>query len=228
MYTVHTNTSSSYIYGATALIGLAGGIGTSKGCKSLPSVSEVHPTHTANIPTDSILPALLIRPSTHPSAHPRSPEPQYIPASIAFLNVAQIGSIVHALAISGSIFQNVAYSNLKAVFASNGLVFAEADVRAAVAGTKSVVFEGLQEDVRAQAIDAIVRAVGSVYSLAITSGALAVVVAVAMRWERLFQVPKPAVEVDVEGKGEEGKKEEVPGERAVHDAEEAQVEKEEK
>lgn len=182
MYTVHIDTPSSYIYGATAILGLGGGIGSSKGY--------------------SILPALLISPSKHHSAHHRSPEPQYIPASIAFLNIAQIGSIVHALAISGSIFQNVAYNNLVSVFGQNGLHFAEADVRAAVAGTRSYVFEQLDERVRKEATGAIVKAIGSVYALALASASLLLVVTAFMRWERLFQKPKAMTEPVVENTAE--------------------------
>jgi hypothetical protein len=184
MFTVHVDTAPSYIYGASALLGLGGGLGTSKGY--------------------SILPALLISPSTHHTAQPRSPEPQHISAAIAFLNIAQIGTIVHSLAISGSIFQNVAYKNLVSVFDQNGLHFNESEIRAAVAGTRSAVFEQLHGRVEEEAISAIVNAVSNVYALALASGALCVVIAAGMRWERLFQTPKVTAEAKIERAAEDG------------------------
>lgn len=169
MFVVSPTTSSSQIYGASAVLGIAAGIGTSK--------------------SYSLLPALLMSPSTHSTAVKRDPEPQYIPASIAFLNVAQIGSIVHSLAISGSIFQNLAYRHLLSVFHQAGLTFVEADVRAAVAGTKSKVFEDLESSVRIEAVAAIVKSISTVYSLCLASSVLLVIASLALRWERLFQQP---------------------------------------
>jgi hypothetical protein len=168
MYTVTPTTSPSYIYGASVLLGLGAGSATSKGY--------------------SVAPALLLSPSKK-SPVKRSPEPQYIPASIAFLNIAQIGSVVHALAISGSVFQNVAFRNLKNVFTDAGLKFTDEEIRGAVAGAKSLVFQELKPDVKKQAVNAIVDSIGSVYALALAAGALLVVASLGLRWERLFQKP---------------------------------------
>ena len=166
MYVVTPATSASYIYGASAIMGLGGGLATSKAY--------------------SIAPALLLSPSKK-SPVKRSPEPQYIPAAISFFNVAQIGSIVHALAIAGSIFQNVAFKNLARVFDEAALKFTDEEIRGAIAGAKSALLIGLNPDVKAKAIEAIVDTISTVYALALAAAALLIVSSFGLRWERLFQ-----------------------------------------
>jgi hypothetical protein len=176
MFVVSSGTSPSYIYGASALLGLGFGIGSAKGY--------------------SILPALLITPSTHRSATPRAPEPQYVPAAIAFLNAGQIGSIVDALAISGAVFQNSAYKNLLAIFKANNIHLDDVDIRATVAGTRSAVFESLTPEVRMQAVASLVKSISRVYAVSLSASALLVVVSLLMRVERLFQKAKDPVKVE--------------------------------
>ena len=103
--------------------------------------------------------------------------------SIGFINIAQIGGIVLALSISGAVFQNTAFGSLTKVLA--GLGFSERDVRSAIAGSKSAVFEGVSEEVRARAIEAIVQAIGKTYMLVVVAGSVALVSAVLMKRERL-------------------------------------------
>ena len=110
--------------------------------------------------------------------------PHDVPASIGFINVAQIGSIALALSISGALFQNLGYSYLSEALGSYG--FPEGALRSALAGVESIVLnkEGLV--VRGLAIDAIVRTIDKLYALVLAAGALTLVCACFMRWEKLM------------------------------------------
>lgn len=111
---------------------------------------------------------------------------QYIPDAIGFLNVAQIGSIVHALAIGGTIFQNYAFNNLQAVFEAAGLHFNATEVRQAVAGVGSKVIMELNGEVRSKAIAGIVDAIQKVYILGLAGSAAGLLAAFFVKRERLF------------------------------------------
>lgn len=163
MYTVSTTTSASAIYGYTSLIAIGGGLATNAAY--------------------SIAPAKLLVPS------PKSklpPQPHLIPASIAWINVAQIGAIMHSLAISGAVFQNLAFQYLKNVFDAAGLGLSDEDIRSAVGGARSAVFETLTPKAKADAVDAIVKAISRVYILVLAAGAFGVVCSLGLRRERLF------------------------------------------
>ena len=54
--------------------------------------------------------------STHSIAAAKIEE-DVVPDAIALMNVAQIGAVVRALAISGTIFQSAAFKNLETTFA---------------------------------------------------------------------------------------------------------------
>jgi hypothetical protein len=105
------------------------------------------------------------------------------PASIGFINVVQIGSIAIALSISSALFQNLGYRYLSHALASYN--FPEVVVRSALAGTQSVVLSHEGAVVRRLAIDAIVMTIDKVYAVVIAAGALTIVSACFMRWEKL-------------------------------------------
>jgi hypothetical protein len=69
---------------------------------------------------------------------------------------------MHASAISGALYQNLAFSSLKAVF------------------------EGLVEGVRVEAVGTIVNILGSVYALVVAGGAVGLVASLALKREKLF------------------------------------------
>jgi DMSO reductase anchor subunit len=111
----------------------------------------------------------------------------HIPASIGFVNVAQIGGIMHSLAISGVVFQNYAFKNLSLVLA--GLSFSESEIRSAISGTESTIFASIDPTTKAAAISAIVQAMRKVYILSIAAGAICLLCSFAMRREKLFGKP---------------------------------------
>lgn len=109
--------------------------------------------------------------------------PEDVPASIGFINVAQIGSTGISLSIAGAIFQNLGYHYLREALASYN--FSEASLRSALAGTQSVVLSHEGAVVRRLAINAIVAAISKLYALVLAAGALTFVSACFMRWEKL-------------------------------------------
>lgn len=111
-------------------------------------------------------------------------KPDEVSAAIGFINISQIGSIVISLTIAGSVFQNLAFNNLQTALAGHG--FTDGQIRSALAGTQSVIFQQSNEQVRQQAIDAIIKAMDSVFILPIAAGALAIVCSILMRREKLF------------------------------------------
>jgi MFS family permease len=117
------------------------------------------------------------------SIAPVKVHPSKISDSIGFINVAQIGGIVLALSISGAVFQNTAFGSLTKVLA--GMGFSEQDVRSAIAGSQSAVFERVSKEVKETAIEVIVQAIGKAYMLVVVAGAVALVSAVLMKKERL-------------------------------------------
>lgn len=150
LYTIDSATSPSFIYGATALIGV--GTGT---CNAAYTVAA------AKVKPDEINDAL------------------------SFMNIAQIGGIMHALAISGAIYQNIAENDLSSVFRAAHLAFSHGEIGSAVAGSRSTVFASLMPDVKTLAINAIVAATQKVWVLLIATGAFTVLCSMLMRWEKL-------------------------------------------
>lgn len=102
--------------------------------------------------------------------------PGQVSDAIGFINVAQIGGTTIALSASIQRSQEVL----------SGMEFSEADIRAAVAGSQSKVFERMSEEVRNRAIEKIVESIGATYGLVITAVAVAVVTSLWLRRERLF------------------------------------------
>lgn len=103
--------------------------------------------------------------------------------AVGFINSAQIGSITLALAISGTIFQNISYQHIQT--ATEGLGYTSADIHAAIAGARSVILSDTTADVRAAVVDGIVKAIGDVYIMVIAAGALATIAAFLLPRERL-------------------------------------------
>jgi len=118
------------------------------------------------------------------SAAPAKVQPNRVPDAVGFINVAQIGAIVIALTITGTVFQNVGYKNLSSALA--GLDFSDADIRSALAGAKSAAFDGVSPEVREAVVEGIVEAIGNGYILVIVAGVVGLVSSLCMKWEKLF------------------------------------------
>ena len=88
------------------------------------------------------------------------------------------------MTIAGTVFQNRSYQNLRIALAGYG--FSTAELRGALAGTQSAVFQQGTEEVKQLAVKAIIKAMDSVFILAMTAGAVTVISALFMRREKLF------------------------------------------
>ncbi|GAM33803.1 hypothetical protein TCE0_013f00969 [Talaromyces pinophilus] len=110
-------------------------------------------------------------------------KPHEVPAAIGFINVSQIGTIALALAISGNIFQNLGFKRLQAALAAYD--FTEVEIRSALAGTQSKIFQNGSDEVKTLAVNSVSSTISSLYGLSIAAGALILVVAVLMKREKL-------------------------------------------
>ncbi|RYP37445.1 hypothetical protein DL767_002918 [Monosporascus sp. MG133] len=111
-------------------------------------------------------------------------EPADAVSAINLRNVSQIGSTVICLVVGGQIFQDAAVGTLRHVLAGRGL--SEAELRDAVSGVHSAVFESLSGDIRHSAVAAFSAAMQKSFVLVIVAGALEILSALGMKFERLF------------------------------------------
>ncbi|KAI5459524.1 major facilitator superfamily domain-containing protein [Mariannaea sp. PMI_226] len=109
--------------------------------------------------------------------------PKDVPKAIGFINVGQIGTIAISLAIAGSLFQNVGFSELKRAF--DGEQLSDDYIRSALAGTLSPVFSSDNKQLVHIAVVAVAATIRKVYSTVAAAGALIVVSSLLMRFEKL-------------------------------------------
>lgn len=106
-----------------------------------------------------------------------------IPDLIGFMNTAQIGSIVHALAISSAVFQNLAFRNLKSSLGPMG--FTDSQLRQTISGLKSEVLVNSTSLAKSLAIEAIVSAMDRVWILGVAGGGALIIAALFLKYEKL-------------------------------------------
>ena len=105
------------------------------------------------------------------------------PNAIGFINVSQIGTIAIALAIAGSLFENVGFSSLKAAFSQ--YPFSDDYIRSALAGGISPIFSSADPAVLEVAVSTVVSTIQRVFATVLAGGAIITVSALLMPWERL-------------------------------------------
>ncbi|SPO05349.1 related to aflatoxin efflux pump AFLT [Cephalotrichum gorgonifer] len=115
---------------------------------------------------------------------PMTAPAKYMGDVISFLNVSQIGGTVISLVVAGQVFQSLAAKNLRAALAGQG--FTDAEIVAGVAGARSELFTKLSGELRAQAVEAITKAIQKAFVLPVVGGAVLIVASVLMKRERLF------------------------------------------
>ncbi|KAM0258029.1 hypothetical protein ACHAQJ_004072 [Trichoderma viride] len=103
--------------------------------------------------------------------------------AIGFINIAQIGTLAIALAIAGSLFQNVGFNALKSAFAGRHLT--DDYIRSALAGTLSPVFSSNDEELIHITIVAIARTIRKIFSTVAAAGALAIISSLLMKFEKI-------------------------------------------
>lgn len=110
--------------------------------------------------------------------------PEDAGSGLKMQNIAQIGGQVIALGIANQIYQSTAINKLSVVLAGQG--YSETDIRSAVAGAQSTVFQNLSGELRDQAVDAIAAAMRLTFVMIPISGAVLLIAALCMKREKLF------------------------------------------
>ncbi|KAK7984616.1 hypothetical protein PG989_012018 [Apiospora arundinis] len=111
-------------------------------------------------------------------------EAKDVAAGLNMQNVSQIGGQVIALAVASQIYQSTGQRNLKEALAGHG--FSAEEIRGAMAGVQSSLFEKLEGPLRERAIVAITDAMQMAMVLVPVSGAVLILAALCMKRERLF------------------------------------------
>jgi hypothetical protein len=104
-------------------------------------------------------------------------------SAIGFINVAQMGSTAIALSIAGSLYENVGFKFLKENLGQFGLL--EPEIRSALAGLESPLLLTASGQVKELAVEAVARTISKLFAMVIASGALGLVSALGLRWEKL-------------------------------------------
>lgn len=97
-------------------------------------------------------------------------KPDRIPEVIQFLNISQGQSQMLGLAIASAIFQSKAFQGLQRELRDQNL--STEDIRAAVAGSRSKVFETISPELRARCLDILVDTISKIWIMVIVAGAL--------------------------------------------------------
>lgn len=111
-----------------------------------------------------------------------------VPANLAasalgFINVSQLTGGALALAIAGTIFQNVGFDRLQDVLRGQG--YSADEVRAALAGGYSAIISDSTDQVKRQTAEAISTTIATVYTISISGAAVVLLAGILMRWEKL-------------------------------------------
>lgn len=94
-------------------------------------------------------------------------------SGMLIIQTGQSFGILFGLGVAGAVFQTKAVAYVSPILTD----LSPSDVRAAIAGTSSTVFDGLADSTRALVVQAITRAIDKVYVLVIGTGALTFVLA---------------------------------------------------
>jgi hypothetical protein len=109
-------------------------------------------------------------------------EPQLIASAVGFITCVQVSGVTIALAIANSVFLNKSQTSIAELLPGTPL----AEVQQAIAGAGSAFIVSLSDVVKIEVLKVIVTAMSKTYILIITAGALAAVLSLGMKRERLF------------------------------------------
>lgn len=114
----------------------------------------------------------------------------------ALMNMAQIGSIAIILGVSGCIFQNVGMNLLENTVATyevqtgTDLNLTSHDLRQALGGVASPLWESGDANLEHLAVEAVTRTITRIFNTILAAGAVCIAGALLMRWEKLdFRLP---------------------------------------
>ncbi|PGG98770.1 hypothetical protein GX51_06629 [Blastomyces parvus] len=109
-------------------------------------------------------------------------KPDRVVECIQFLNISQVQSQLLGLTIASQVFQSLTLRGLGDVFQGSG--YTKEDIQTAIGGVRSKVLSNATPEVRAAAIDVIVRNIGNIYVLAIAAGVLYIVCSCFLKRDR--------------------------------------------
>lgn len=99
-------------------------------------------------------------------------DPKEVPKAICYINISQIGTVALALAIAGSLFQNIGVHELEKALAGHDI--SEDFIRSALAGTISPVLSSDDGEVIRIAITALASTIRKILIMVATAGAVGV------------------------------------------------------
>ncbi|KAJ5614140.1 hypothetical protein N7528_007794 [Penicillium herquei] len=117
------------------------------------------------------------------SIAPAKVEGRLIAHAIAFINIAQIGAIVIALTISGTLFQNLTYNRLVGPLGAAG--YGSEDIHETLSGSISTVYNNLSDELQSVVNHAIVHSIGDLYYLVVAAGAVMIVASAFLKREKI-------------------------------------------
>ncbi|OBT73367.1 hypothetical protein VF21_07695 [Pseudogymnoascus sp. 05NY08] len=112
-------------------------------------------------------------------------KPSDIPSAVGFITCAQITGITISIAIANSVFLNGAEEGIAKLMPD----VPRDQIQSAIAGVGSKFVQSLPLEMRQKVLDAIIEAMSKAYVLCITAGALAIVLSLFLKRERLFVAP---------------------------------------
>ncbi|KAM0313821.1 hypothetical protein ACHAO8_005212 [Botrytis cinerea] len=107
---------------------------------------------------------------------------ELVSSAVGFITCAQVGGVTIALAIANSVFLNGSQEKIQAILPD----LPAAEIQQAIAGAGSEFVKNLTEIQQKEVIQAIVESMSKTYAMVITAGALAVVLSLLMKREKLF------------------------------------------
>lgn len=111
--------------------------------------------------------------------------PENVAMAVGFITCAQVSGVTIALAIANSVFLNESQTSISKILPGVPL----SQIQAAIAGAGSQFVDNLSAQIKLEVLKAIVDAMGQTYILVITAGALAAVLSLGMKREKLFIAP---------------------------------------
>lgn len=112
-------------------------------------------------------------------------KPEEIPSAVGFITCAQITGITIAIAIANAVFLNGAEEGISKLLPD----VPRDQIQSSIVGVGSKFVQSLPVAMRQQVLDAIIEAMSKAYVLCITAGALAIVLSLFLKRERLFVAP---------------------------------------
>lgn len=106
-------------------------------------------------------------------------------------NMVQMGGIAVSLSMAGCIFQNVGYNLLVDAVNTGTERYSEQDLREALAGVSSIIWQTRDPMVLQRGIRAVADVISREFYIVVASGVLCLACAICMRWEKLDYGRKP-------------------------------------